>query len=142
MLAKDVFYLVSSSILPPVVDGVLKAKELLAHGKAENISQAVKMAGISRSAFYKYRDCVFKYAGQSEDVFELNALLADRSGVFSAVTNALSLNGANILTINQSEPADGVAKATLKIKCESDITIDTLLEKLKSVDGVIRINVV
>ncbi len=142
-MSKDVFYLVSSSILPPVVGGVLKAKELLAGGKAQNISQAVKMAEISRSAFYKYRDCVFKYATQSDDVFELTAILEDKSGVFSAVTSALSSNGVNILTINQSEPAGGVASASLKVKIDSSrLEIDGLLEKLRKVDGVIKINAV
>ncbi len=139
-MAKDELYLVSADILPPVVDGVLAAKELLASGKAENVSQAAKMAGISRSAFYKYRDSVFKYSGHITDVFEINAVLLDKSGVFSAITTALSNNGANILTINQSAPTDGVASATLRIKIDSDVlSIDELIQKLSSVDGVIKI---
>lgn len=53
------FLLVDVNVLPEVFLHVLKAKELLASGKAKNISVATKMAGLSRSAFYKYKDCIF-----------------------------------------------------------------------------------
>ena len=53
------FLLVDAEVLPEVFLSVLKAKELLASGAAKNISAAVKQAGISRSAFYKYKDSIF-----------------------------------------------------------------------------------
>ena len=59
-MEKEYYYLVNSKILPSVYGGVLKAKELLAEGKAPNTSKAVKMAGISRSAFYKYMTVMIK----------------------------------------------------------------------------------
>ena len=36
-----------------------EAKRLLAVGRAKNLSEAAKLAGISRSALYKYKDHVF-----------------------------------------------------------------------------------
>ena len=55
------FLLVDSSALPDVFLKVLQAKELLASGSVSNISTAARQAGISRSAFYKYKD----HAGQN-----------------------------------------------------------------------------
>ena len=61
------YFLVDSSILPSVYSGVIAAKNLLASGEAVSVSQAVKMAGISRSAYYKYKDKSFEYSEQGED---------------------------------------------------------------------------
>lgn len=139
-MENDTYYLVNASILPSTVGGVILAKELLNSGKAESVSEAVKMAGVSRSAYYKYRDVVFKYEKGDPNTVQLKAFLEDRAGVFSAVTDMLSKNGANILTINQSAPSDGIATAVLTVKTDGlNITLDELIEKLKTVNGVIKI---
>ena len=141
MMDKSTYYIVDASILPPVVGGVLIAKDLLTSGKASSVSEAVKTAGISRSAFYKYRDFVFRYETNDENTVEFKTYLEDKAGVFSAVTDALSKNGVNILTINQSAPADGVAAATLRVRTDgSKASLDVLLEELRNVNGVIRIS--
>lgn len=139
-MENDTYYLVNASILPSTVGGVILAKELLSSGKAESVSEAVKMAGVSRSAYYKYRDVVFKYEKGDPNTLQLKAFLEDRAGVFSAVTDMLSKNGANILTINQSAPSDGIATAVLTVKTDGlNITLDELIKKLKTVNGVIKI---
>lgn len=138
---KSTYYIVDASILPPVVGGVLTAKDLLTSGKAGSVSEAVKTAGISRSAFYKYRDFVFRYEASDENTVEFKAYLQDKAGVFSAVTDTLSKSGVNILTINQNAPADGVAAATLRVRTDgATVSLDTLLDKLRSVNGVIKIS--
>ena len=58
-MAERRFLLVDADVLPEVFVKVLQAKELLASGAVSNISAAAKQAGISRSAFYKYKDTVF-----------------------------------------------------------------------------------
>ena len=137
------FILVNSKILPPVFKGVLLAKELLDEGRATNTSQAVKMAGISRSAFYKYRDYVFKHTEIKSDIVNLSAVLSDKAGVLSAMTTVLSENGANIVTVNQGVPVNGSATVTLTVKTDTNIvSLDDLLQKLKSVKGVISIKTV
>ena len=83
---EDRYLLINSAVLPPVFEGVILAKELLASGKASSAAAAAKAAGISRSAFYKYKDYVFKYSALKGDTLNLNALLSDRAGVFSALT--------------------------------------------------------
>lgn len=132
--------IVDSRVLPSVFGGVIKAKELIATGKAENTSQAIKMAGISRSAFYKYRDFVFKYTDNDTDNISLSAILSDKAGVFSALTAVLYECGANIITLNQGIPVDGAAAVSITIKTGGlNIPLEALIAELQSVDGVISV---
>ena len=142
-MKKDCFLIVNSEILPPVFAGVIRAKELLKNGTASNTSHAAKLAGISRSAFYKYRDFVFKYEDTDAQTLNLAAVLSDRAGVFSAMTAILYENGINIITVNQDAPVNGTAAVTLAVKTNNvDISIDELLEKLRNVSGIISIKAV
>lgn len=135
--------IVDSRVLPSVFGGVIKAKELIATGKAENTSQAIKMAGISRSAFYKYRDFVFKYTDNDTDNISLSAILSDKAGVFSALTAVLYECGANIITLNQGIPVDGAAAVSITIKTGGlNIPLEALIAELQSVDGVISVKAV
>jgi len=139
-MRKNEFFLISPKVLPPVFSGVILAKQLLADGTATNSSQAAKMAGISRSAFYKYRDYVFLDSTAHSDNLSLNAVLTDKAGVFSAVTAALYKLGANILTIHQGIPMDGTAAVSLTIDNNSgNLTAEQLIDTLKGVDGVLSV---
>ncbi|MEG2036834.1 MAG: amino acid-binding protein, partial [Ruthenibacterium sp.] len=60
------FLLIETDVLPEVFLKVLKAKEMLADGTAKNVSAATKLADISRSAFYKYKDCIFDAENSKE----------------------------------------------------------------------------
>ena len=73
------FLMVDAAVLPEVFLKVLKAKELLANGAARNISAATRQAGISRSAFYKYKDCIFD-SENSREVITVMATLLDEPG--------------------------------------------------------------
>ena len=54
-MGKVNYLLVDMSVLPEVYVKVIEAKGYLQSGEAANASQAAKMAGISRSAYYKYK---------------------------------------------------------------------------------------
>lgn len=137
---KDTYLLVNSKLLSPVFSGVIKAKKLLSSGKATNTSQAVKMAGISRSAFYKYRDNVFEFESGNTSTVNLNAVLNDRAGVFSAMTTLLYENGVNIITVNQGVPVNGTAAVSLTVRTDNvKISLDELIKRLKSVEGIISV---
>lgn len=139
-MEKDRYLLVSPKVLPPVFENVILAKELLASGKAASAAQAAKLAGISRSAFYKYKDFVFKYSGTAGNTLNINALLSDRAGVFSALTAELYSCGANIITVTQGIPENGTANASLTVSTgESGISPDELISRLLKIDGVISI---
>ena len=108
------YLLVNESLLPEVYSKVIAAKAYLASGEAPNATQAAKMAGISRSAYYKYKDGVFEYNPQnSGEMLTLSLKLKDNKGVLSAVLSFLYHLGANVLSINQSVPENGVAAVTL-----------------------------
>lgn len=142
-MSKLNYVLVNADILPQVYRKVLDAKEFLASGQAASATEAVKMAGISRSAYYKYKDSVFEYNPENaEEIETLLFTLLDTKGVLSAVTNALFLVGANVLSINQEVPQNGVAKVSLTIRiAEMTVTVDELIEKLKALSGVKSVNI-
>ena len=102
-MGKVNYLLLDVSVLPEVYVKVIEAKGYLQSGEAANASQAVKMAGISCSAYYKYKDKIFEYSEQGDDATTINAKLQDNAGVLSSVMNELYLAGANILAVNQSK---------------------------------------
>jgi chorismate mutase len=142
-LAKFKYLLVNQDILPQVYSKVIYAKSLLASGEAANATQAAKMAGISRSAYYKYKDGIFEYNPQNEgEVLTLSLKLKDTKGVLSAVTAELYRLGANVLSINQSVPKNGVADVSLAAYiAEMTVDVDTLIDCLNDINGVRAVNI-
>lgn len=133
------YLLVESSVLPDVFMRVLRAKELLASGEAKNVSRAAHMAGVSRSAFYKYRDSVFR-ADTGQDVITLTANLRDETGSLQNLLAAISAAGAGVVTINQSMPENGSAQVAVTVRTSGmQMDVDTLCEELKTQRTVIDI---
>ena len=135
------FLIIDRHVLPDYFEKVVQARALLESGKVREVSEAVKEVGISRSTYYKYRDCVFSVGDQgAENVMNLSAVLENRSGVLSAFIGALCAAGANILTINQGLPAMGVASVTVSYRRGAAAGEDALLADLKRVKGVVSVN--
>lgn len=132
------YYLVSSTILPAVYSKVVEAKNYLATGEATSTSQAVKMAGISRSAYYKYKDAIFEYNTNSNDeTITVNAKLKDNAGVLSALMSELYRAGANVLSVSQSVPVNSIADVSVTVRStEMTATAQELLDNIKSINGV------
>ncbi len=135
------FYLIEEDVVPEIFIKVLQAKRYVATGKAHNSSQAAQMAGLSRSAFYKYKDKVLEYRMNESAVVTLYFSLEDVPGVLSAIINQLYECGANIITVNQNIPSDGAAPVTISIRT-TEMTMDeeTLMEHLHQSKGVIRVS--
>lgn len=133
--------LVNSSVLPDVFLKVVEAKKLLTSGTVRNATETAKAVGISRSAFYKYKDNIFLYnTSESSRTVELHAVLTDKAGVFSAFTTALYKNGANIITVNQEKPNNGTAVVTIAISVDSQtVSVDDIIKKIRNVDGILSI---
>lgn len=133
------FLLVDVSVLPEVFLKVLKAKELLAAGSAKNVSAATKMAGLSRSAFYKYKDCIFD-AENSKEVLTVNATLLDETGALQSLLAGISAAGASIVTINQATPENGAAQVAVSIRTGGmQGTLEDMLAQLKKQRTVVDI---
>ena len=134
------YLVVETAVLPEVFSKVIYAKELMENGETHNISHAAKMAGISRSAIYKYRDSVFPYVREmSGKVVSIYVLLRDRPGMLSGLIAELYRNGVNILTINQNIPVDGLAAVSISISLDATSTSDMeLVNALKKLEGVVE----
>ena len=119
------FYLVDAQVLPEVFLKVVRAKELLASGEARSISAATRAVELSRSAFYKYKDCIF----DSENGRE--ATLRDETGALQSLLAGISAAGASIVTINQSTPENGAALVAVTIRTDTmQMSPEELTEKL------------
>ncbi len=129
---------VDSSVLPSVYIKVLEAKNLLSKGKASSLAAAAKMVGISRSALYKYKDSVFSYSQDENRVSTLFLTVVDEQGILSKILSIFTLHNANILTINQNIPADGVAGVSISYRQSEDEDL-RLEEALKSLSGIIKV---
>ena len=114
-MAEKQYLLVEADILPDVYLRVLRAKELLAAGRAKNVSQAAKMADVSRSAFYKYKDSVFRSTTARETI-TVTAKLLDETGALQRLLAAMSGAGADVVTINQSIPENGTAMVAVTLR--------------------------
>ena len=135
--------LVSAEVLPDVVTKVVEAKRLLAVGRVRSLSEAAKASGISRSALYKYKDHVFVYNEDiDQGVVTINVYLEDRPGVLSALIDRFSREGANILTVNQNIPADGVAPVSVSARMEAGSQPQDLLEQIRGLEGVVEAKLV
>lgn len=138
---QSTWVLADARVLPEVFTRVLKAKGLLASGQAETSSEAARLAGLSRSAFYKYKDAVFHYDEDKQGrILTVHFLLQDRPGVLSAVLTAFADAGANILTVNQNIPAAGRAAVSVSARTDRlQMTIDQFVDKLRGMQGVEKI---
>ena len=137
------FLLVDAEVLPDVFVKVLEAKQLLASGAVSNISLAARQAGISRSAFYKYKDAVRPFNDmKSEHIITFYCMLKHNTGVLSGVLSVFATSGANILTINQSIPTNGCAAVTISAETsEMEETLEQLLADVAALEGVVRVEV-
>ena len=134
------YLIVHRSVLPECFTRVLAAQELLRTGAVKEVSEAARLAGISRSTFYKYKEYIFT---PNENTACKNAvmsmILSHERGVLSRVLNCLSDCGASVLTIMQNPPIAERASVVMSL----DITgitngVDDLLSALGQIEGVER----
>jgi chorismate mutase len=145
MKSKEVInsFIVSREILPEAIIKTAQAKELLIRGDALTVNEAVEKVGLSRSAFYKYRDGVTPYyQAAKERIIALSVLLEHRSGVLSNVLNTVAAMKGNILSINQGVPVQGVALATMSVNMAAVKDSELLIKKLSQQEGVKRVEIV
>ena len=140
---KNVFYLVKEEILPEAIKKTIKVKEILKRGEVRTINEAVEKMGLSRSAYYKYKDYVFPlYEASRDKIITLSLLLEHKPGVLSKVLNSVAADSGSIMTINQGIPLQGVANTTISIETNNlTADLEALLDKLRMIDGVKRLEV-
>lgn len=141
LLLDQTFILIDSSVAPEIFLKVLECKRLLASGEARTASEAAKLCGISRSAFYKYRDFVHSYSKSAGmNIMTICATLIDKAGVLSSLLLAFYNAGANILTVNQNIPIDGVALITISARIDHlSMGEEEFLQNLRALDGIEKV---
>jgi len=138
MSDKSTFYLVREEILPEAIKKTIKVKEILKRGEIKTINEAVERMGLSRSAYYKYKEDIFPFRDNVKGktiTFVLS--MDDEPGLLSLVLKKVAEFHANILTIHQTIPVNGVASLTLSV----DILPSTgdsskMIEEIEQLPGV------
>ena len=140
---KPQYYIIEASALPVVYLKVAEAKRLLSTGEAPTVNEATNMTGISRSAFYKYRDSVLPFQNMMTGrIITFQFLLHDRKGLLSNLLMIFADHKANIQTINSIVPTNGSAVVTISAETmELDISLEEFLEKVGKLPGIIKADV-
>lgn len=143
MTKKPKYFIVEAEKLPEVFIKVVEAKRMLELREVSTINEAAQRVGISRSAFYKYKDAVMPFNDMmSGHIVTFQSILRDEPGVLSAILNIFAASGANILTINQSIPGNGCAAVTVGAETSGlQEPLDELLRQLNEADGVVQFEV-
>jgi chorismate mutase len=134
------YFLVDSTVLPEVFSKVIEVKKILSKGAIKAVNEAVKEAGISRSAYYKYKDFVFPFYETSRGkVITLFFVVEDFSGILSSIIRQIALAKANVLTINQNIPINGLADVTISIETAGMCTdLEEMMDSISEIEGVRR----
>lgn len=137
------YFIVEASALPEIFLKVAQAKEALELGEAATVNEATRMAGISRSAFYKYKDAVRPFNDMMNGhIVTFQATLRDEPGALSAILNIFAASGGNILTINQTIPTGSVAAVNLSAETSGlNVSLDELVHRVSAMDGVVKFEV-
>lgn len=138
------YYLVREDILPEAVLKTMRAKELLAHGEVTTIHEAVDKVGISRSAFYKYKDGIHPLSRlDRETIATVSMDLQHRSGILSKMLALVASYEGNVLTINQTIPLQGMANVVISVDTSMmGEGLPQLMDALRRQEGVKRAAVI
>ena len=137
-MEKSKYYVVRDKALPEVLQKVAEAKQLLDKNRSMTVQEATERLGLSRSSFYKYKDDIFPFHEEAKGkTITFIIQMDDEPGLLSGVLKTIADFHANILTIHQSIPVNGIATLTLSI----DILPQTgdvaeMVTKIESVGGI------
>ena len=137
------YYIVEASALPEVFLKVAETKRLLSTGEADTVNEATQRTGISRSAFYKYRDAILPFQDlMTGRIVTFQFLLHDQPGALSNMLNYLADLQINILTINSIVPTNGCALVTISAQLRNiSQQLEELLLELRRIPSVIKAEV-
>lgn len=143
MGAKTKYYIVAAEALPEIFIKVAEAKRMMQTGEVDTVGEATSRVGISRSAFYKYKDAVQPFTDmKSGHIITFYTMLKNNPGVLSNVLSIFADSGANILTINQSIPTNGCAAVTISAETsEMEQSLEELIGSVSDAEGVVRFEV-
>ena len=138
MEEKSKYFVVKQKAVPEVLLKVVEAKKLLESERAITIQEATDKVGISRSSFYKYKDDIFPFYDNTKGkTITLVIQMDDEQGLLSDLLHVVAVYKANILTIHQSIPVNGVATLTLSVEVRSNTgNVSKMVEDIEEMNGI------
>ena len=132
------YYLVDKKVLPEVFVKVMEVKQRLNTGESISVNEAVRKTGLSRSAYYKYKDSVLPfYEATNGKKLTLLITVENFQGILSSVLNVVATSKSNILTINQNIPINGLADISISLETESMFgSVEDIINDIKRIAGV------
>lgn len=141
---KSKYFLVKKKAMPEVLLQVIEAKKLLDSHKVGTVQEAVERVGISRSSYYKYKDDVFPFHDTTKGkTVTLVTQIEDEPGVLAELLKIVAEYKANVLTIHQSIPVNGMATITLSVEVlpnTGDISI--MVTEMEDKEGVRDVKII
>ena len=143
MQGKSGYFVVKQKAVPEVLLKVVEAKRLVESGKTVSIQEAVDEVGISRSSFYKYKDDIFPFHDNSLGrTITFTIQIDDEPGLLSDVLKIVAQFQANILTIHQSIPINGVASLSISVQIlPTTQNISGMIEAMEVKKGVRNVKI-
>lgn len=138
MKEKSKYYVVRDKALPEVLQKVVEAKRLLEADANMTIQEATEQVNMSRSSFYKYKDDVAPFSDNTRGkTVTLVIQMRDEPGLLSDLLHVVAAYRANILTIHQAIPVNGIATVTLSTEVLSS-TGNTagMVEEIENLSGI------
>ncbi len=138
------YFIVQASLLPDVFLKVAQVNRLLQGGEVRTVGEATQQVGLSRSAYYKYKDGIKPFfEASTHSIVTFHMLLSDEAGLLSHILTIFAQFGANILTINQTIPVNGQASVTISARTGvMNGSVEDLMEALRQAKGVSRAEVI
>ena len=135
---KSKYFVVKQKAVPEVLLKVVEAKKLLESERAITVQEATDKVGISRSSFYKYKDDIFPFYDNTKGkTITLVVQMDDEQGLLSDLLHVVAVYKANILTIHQSIPVNGVATLTLSVEVKANTgNISQMVEEIEEQNGI------
>ena len=137
------YYVVRKKALPDVLLKVAETNRLLQAEKGMNIQRAAQLAGISRSSYYKYKDDIFPFRDNVRGkTLTFLLVLEDVPGLLSRVLQVIADYKANLLTIHQTIPINGVATLTLSIDIRPTTKdVAAMIGKIELLEGILELKI-
>lgn len=135
---KSKYFVVKQKAVPEVLLKVVEAKKLLETERVITVQEATDQVGISRSSFYKYKDDIFPFYDNTKGkTITLVVQMEDIQGLLSDLLHVVADYRANILTIHQSIPVNGVATLTLSVEVREDTeNVSSMIEQMEQLEGI------
>ncbi len=138
------YFVLKKKAVPEVLLKVVEAKRLLDSGKVESVQEATEQVGISRSSFYKYKDDIFPFhENEKGKTVTLVIQVDDEPGLLSVVSKSIADCHANILTIHQSIPVNGIATLTLSVDVFPETgDVEKMVSTIEAVQGIHYVKII